>query len=724
MNFVHELNYRASNGGGPSDGLSIACHLYVPEKGSLFCGRSDGKIAWWKRRGGTGRAQPEDKPWFLEGHIGAVRCLVAMRLSGIGKEGVLLISGSSDRSIRIWDPWVRDSKKASVQTLRGHDGTVSGLAVHQKLLLSCSTDRTLKVWHMDEGRELLLYPWYSLHETVHDSDCWLNSIALHLTGESGELFVADETGCISVYQLTIRGRQVTLTRWQQHPAVHALGISEMLLVHQENLLFTLSFDQTMRALNVSTGQPIVTVHNSNRVRFTGMHWHTATRQLFLGDELGHIFVWSIHAEQCVKDERLLGAPGVPTASPAFSAISSHGDELFGSGPSGCHVWRIVRDIAYTEVAGHTGPVIALHSAEGSRESEHLLHSASLDNTIRAWDPYDMSCVSTLHEVHSEISCLLYSPTNGFLISGNDDGSIRLWNPESGSTINLLEHTNTVCCLDVAVRGRSELLLSAGFDGHVAIWDITKRRYSMPQIETVFRAHAPYEILALKFNAMNNTIVTAGNDRHIRVWSIFNYELQATLDGHTDSVTTLALDGNFLLSGSEDCTVRVWDTHSHTLLQTIRAHSEAVEQLLIVPETGFLVTCSTDRRIKVWNYGEQRLIKEWQHPDAIRSLGLLRKLRKIVCGTEQCQIVLFSLDEAIQAEEARSARLAKSLADGQAAGAAGAAVEAPGDLAGEAAAEESAGPAQGQGQIDSAAAAPPLPASRGDSSGAARTARVR
>lgn len=81
-----------------------------------------------------------------------------------------------------------------------------------------------------------------------------------------------------------------------------------------------------------------------------------------------------------------------------------------------------------------------------------------------------------------------------------------------------------------------------------------------------------------------------------------------------------------------------------LLQTIRAHSEPVEQLLIVPETGFLVTCSADRTVKVWQYGEQRLIKKWAHPDSIRSLGLLRRLRKIVCGTEQCHIVLFPLDE--------------------------------------------------------------------------------
>lgn len=597
---------------------------------------------------------------------------------------------------------MRDLKTACVQTLRGHDGTVTSLAVHNRLLFSCSTDRTLRLWQMDEGRDMLLYPWYTLQETVQGHDCWLNALALHVIGESGEVFAADERGCVCAFQLAIRGRLVSLSRWQQHPSVHGLSIVAMLLVPGENLLFTISFDQTMRALNVSSGVPVLTVANPRKVRFTGMHWHEGTRQLFLVDELGYLLAWSIGAERCTKDEQLLAAVRTaPSSAPGFVSVSAHADELFAADQAGCHCWHILRDLGYTEVGGHTGPVIALVSSEGSRESDGLFYSASVDNTIRGWEPGAMACVSTLHEVHSEIASLLYSAANGFLISGHDDGSIRLWNSESGSTINLVEHTNTVCCLELGVRGRTELLLSAGFDGCVALWDITKRKHAMPHIETIFRAHEPYEILALRFNPLNGTIISAGNDRQIRVWSVATYELLGALDGHTDSVTALALDGNFLLSGSEDCTVRVWDTHANTvrplcrlgavrcpqkaglgqglarqqpvgtpgrprapclrpalacclctpspagvplqLLQTIVAHDEPVEQLLVVPETGFLVTCSS-RCIRVWHYGEEHLLTEWRHPDAIRSLGLLRKQRKIACGTEQCRIVLFSLDE--------------------------------------------------------------------------------
>ena len=47
-------------------------------------------------------------------------------------------------------------------------------------------------------------------------------------------------------------------------------------------------------------------------------------------------------------------------------------------------------------------------------------------------------------------------------AGHDDGSIRVWNMESTSCIDLRHHTNTVTCLAMAqVSEVDELLFSAG-----------------------------------------------------------------------------------------------------------------------------------------------------------------------------------------------------------------------------------------------------------------------
>ena len=112
----------------------------------------------------------------------------------------------------------------------------------------------------------------------------------------------------------------------------------------------------------------------------------------------------------------------------------------------------------------------------------------------------------------------------------------------------------------------------------------------------------------------HNFITAGNDKRIHVWSLANYELLARLDGHVEAVTCLELDGNFLLSGSEDGVVHIWDLHSYMALGSLSVHSAGVEDMLVVPDNGLLVTCSTDHTVRVWDYGNGEELQVWRHPD--------------------------------------------------------------------------------------------------------------
>ena len=151
---------------------------------------------------------------------------------------------------------------------------------------------------------------------------------------------------------------------------------------------------------------------------------------------------------------------------------------------------------------------------------------------------------------------------------------------------------------------------------------------MPRLEAMVRAHAQ-EILCLKASPLQGTFVTGGNDRRVRVWSLQSYELLATLEGHTEAVTCLAIDANFLLSGSEDSSVRVWDLHSHMALGRIAAHDAPVEAILVLAEQGYLVSCSTDRTVRVWDYGAGEELKVWRHPEEFRCLAYKRSTEHIV-----------------------------------------------------------------------------------------------
>ena len=87
--------------------------------------------------------KPDHAPLTWAGHLGAVNSLI------MTPDDRWIITGSKDKTIRIWD---REQKNAA-QTLKLHTGTVTALACDYSAtrLLSAGEDATLRSWDIDWG---------------------------------------------------------------------------------------------------------------------------------------------------------------------------------------------------------------------------------------------------------------------------------------------------------------------------------------------------------------------------------------------------------------------------------------------------------------------------------------------------------------------------------------------------------------------------------------------
>jgi len=86
----------------------------------------------------------------------------------------------------------------------------------------------------------------------------------------------------------------------------------------------------------------------------------------------------------------------------------------------------------------------------------------------------------------------------------------------------------------------------------------------PQLKHAFYPHHEQtsqqfgrEILCLIYNPDNfGMIIAAGNSKLIYFCKMHTYEC-FSIEGHEDSITCMALDKNFLLTGSDDKTIKIW-----------------------------------------------------------------------------------------------------------------------------------------------------------------------
>ena len=113
------------------------------------------------------------------------------------------------------------------------------------------------------------------------------------------------------------------------------------------------------------------------------------------------------------------------------------------------------------------------------------------------------------------------------------------------------------------------------------------------------------VYAIQFSG--NWLVSGSRDKTVRVWNLETRRLRgAPLIGHTKSVLCLQFDPSekedLIVSGSSDKNVILWRFSTGEKIQEIcDAHKDSVLNLRF--DERFLVTCSKDKLIKVWNRRE-------------------------------------------------------------------------------------------------------------------------
>jgi transcriptional regulator with XRE-family HTH domain len=142
---------------------------------------------------------------------------------------------------------------------------------------------------------------------------------------------------------------------------------------------------------------------------------------------------------------------------------------------------LLQDCAFTE------PFDAIASVAVSR-SGHYWAAASRRGEVRVWR-VEQEAGEHLHlarRAHTDVvRALAFSPDERTLASGSPDGSVKLWDVESGRLLWSDWQNSAIICLAFSPDGRR--LASCGDDGTIQVWDLASGQH----LRTL-RRDRPYE----------------------------------------------------------------------------------------------------------------------------------------------------------------------------------------------------------------------------------------
>jgi WD40 repeat protein len=110
------------------------------------------------------------------------------------------------------------------------------------------------------------------------------------------------------------------------------------------------------------------------------------------------------------------------------------------------------------------------------------------------------------------------------------------------------------------------------------------------------------ITSVAIHPNGEILASASDDKTIGLWNIFTSQLITTLSGHTGGVSSIAFspNGKLLASASHDKTIRIWDLTTTQILLTLRGHTAAVKSVCFAPNGQILASGSWDKTIKLWH----------------------------------------------------------------------------------------------------------------------------
>jgi WD40 repeat protein len=449
-----------------------------------------------------------------------------------------------------------------IWTKGGHSFSVNSVAYSPdgQSLVSGSSDRTIKLWRQDGTFIRTLAIPYDINHQLADvlsvaisPDSTLIAAGVQQTIGGGQF-----TSAVQIWRISDGQLVQTFTGYAVGDVTNT-GVTSVAFSPNGQYLASGSKDRSVKVWRMANGTLVSSrsdhAQQVNAVAFSPDGQWLASASNDRTAKLYRTSDWGL--------ERTLTGHGDYVFSLAFSPGSA--TVATGSWDQTVRIWSVI-DGSLLFSMPHGSGILAVAFAPNGK----TLASGAYDHSIKLWDPKRGVLVDTLLGHTASVLTLAFAPDGRTLASGSwyPEYAIKLWWPPSkrASAFAPPTVTNQSSSINELIFTANGRLISGG-DTTARFWDGLNGRF----VSTI---NATASVTTMALSPDGQLIALPGPNHTVKIYRTADGTLMQTLVGHTQDITGLAFshDGTLLASGAffdgNNDVIKLWNVSNWTLAREL------------------------------------------------------------------------------------------------------------------------------------------------------------
>ena len=273
------------------------------------------------------------------------------------------------------------------------------------------------------------------------------------------------------------------------------------------------------------------------------------------------------------------------------AFSPDGSRLVGGSSEEIHFWDVATGELQLTFAAHANSIDALkYSPDGK-----MIASRGGDNNVCLWDANTGEFLRIFRDNTGD-SSIDFSRDSKTLAIVSYDGTIWLWNTHTGEQLKIIKWDTKLKYVQYSPDGKT-FACDDDKDGTMLLFDANTGEL----LRTLKMPGHRQSVMDFRYSPDGLTLAVS-NGYEIYFWDVPTGELQKTITGYADVVSTVIYSPNEETLVSLDDIVRIWDLDTQKLVKTLSLES-SIRRIAYSPD-GETLACGTyDKTIVLWNVSE-------------------------------------------------------------------------------------------------------------------------